>query len=147
ANAAASLEAADRPIAAVQLPATVAAGQNVTLNASGSAAACSRTIAGYQWTVVSPLTNPPAIVGADTSSATVIAPTSGSITLRVTVTDNLNHVDMAEVSVEPDRASSSAPSSAGAAPCAPAVTSGPTPVSTPAPTPSPTPTPSSRGGG
>ena len=47
ANAANSLEAADRPIAAVRLPANVAAGQNVTLNASGSAAACGRTIASY----------------------------------------------------------------------------------------------------
>ena len=146
ANAANSLEAADRPIAAVQLPANVAAGQNVTLNASGSAAACGRTIASYLWTVVSPVTNPPAIAGADTSTATVIAPSSGAITLRLTVTDNLNRVDTAEVNVEPNRATSAAPASAGNTPCATAVTSGPTPGgSTPAP--SPDPTPDSRGGG
>ena len=146
ANAATSLEAADRPIAAVRLPANVAAGQNVTLNASGSAAACGRTIASYLWTVVSPLTNPPAIVGADTSTATVVAPSSGAITLRLTVTDNLNRADTAEVNVEPNRAASAAPASAGNTPCATPVTSGPTPGgSTPAP--SPDPTPDSRGGG
>jgi hypothetical protein len=146
ANAANSLEAADRPIAAVRLPVNVAAGQNVTLNASGSAAACGRTVASYLWTVVSPVTNPPAIAGADTSTATVIAPSSGAITLRLAVTDNLNRVDTAEVNVEPNRATSAAPASAGNTPCATAVTSGPTPGgSTPAP--SPDPTPNSRGGG
>jgi len=146
ANAATSLEAADRPIAAVQLPVNVAAGQNVALKASGSAAACGRTVASYLWTVVSPVTNPPAIVGADTSTATVIAPSTGAITLRLTVTDNLNRVDTAEVNVEPNRATSAAPASAGTTPCATAVTSGPTPGSS-TPAPSPDPTPNSRGGG
>ena len=148
ANAATSVEAADRPIAAVQLPANVAAGQNVSLKASGSAAACGRTVASYLWTVVSPATNPPAIVGADTANATVIAPSSGSVTLRLTVTDNLNRTDIAEVSVEPNRATSTSPPSAGNTPCATAVVSGPTPGgSTPAPVPAPDPVPASRGGG
>jgi hypothetical protein len=50
------------------------------------------------------------------------------------------------VIVEPNRATSAAPASAGNTPCATAVTSGPTPGgSTPAP--SPDPTPDSRGGG
>ena len=148
ANAATSVEAADRPIAAVQLPANVAAGQNVSLKASGSAAACGRTVASYLWTVVSPVTNPPAIVGADTANATVIAPSSGSVTLRLTVTDNLNRTDIAEVSVEPNRATSTSPPSAGNTPCATAVVSGPTPGgSTPAPVPAPDPVPASRGGG
>jgi serine protease len=148
ANAAASLEAADRPIAAVQLPASVAAGQNVTLQASGSAAACGRTVASYLWTVVAPLVNPPAIAGADTAVATVIAPSSGTVTLRLTVTDNLNRTDIAEVSVEPSRATSTAPSSAGNTPCAAPVISGPTPDgSVPPPVPAPATMPPSRGGG
>jgi len=147
ANAAHSLEAASRPIAAVTLPANVAAGQNVALNASGSAAACGRTVASYAWTVVEPVTNPPAIVGADTSSATVIAPSTGSVTLRLTVTDSQNRTDVAEVRIEPNRATSAAPASAGATPCASPVTSGPTPTgATPTP-PAPTPTRSSGGGG
>ena len=150
ANAAGSLQAADRPIAAVALPSSVAPGQNVSLNASGSAAACGKTVTSFAWTVVSPATNPPAIVGASTASATVIAPSSGSITLRVTVTDSQNRADTADVVVESNRASTSAPAVAGTSACATPVTSGPTPGSpapTPAPVPSPTPGGSGGGGG
>ena len=148
ANAASSLQAADRPIAAVSLPSNVAAGQNVSLSASGSAAACGKSIASYSWTVVAPATNPPAIVGAGTSSATVIAPASGSITLRVTVTDNQNRTDTADVLVESSRVSSAAPAAAGSTACAAPVTSGPTPGTVPtAPTPTPTPKPNGNGGG
>jgi serine protease len=149
-DAANSVEAADRPIAAITLPATVAAGQNVVLNASGSAAACNRTVASFAWTVVAPATNPPAIVGADTSTATVIAPTSGTVTVRVTVTDNQSRVDTADVSIEPTRATTAAPAAAGSTPCAAPVTSGPTPRAstvTPSPTPAPSPTPRRGGGG
>jgi len=147
-NAAASVAAAERPIAAVSLPASVAPGQNVSMNAAASAAACGRTIATYSWTVVEPTTNPPAIVGANTSSATVIAPTSGSITVRVTVTDDQGRTDSADVSVAPNGATSLAPASAGTAPCATPVTSGPTPVTPPSSTPDPTPsTPRGGGGG
>jgi serine protease len=146
ANAAGSLAAADRPIAAVALPATVAAGQNVSLSASGSAGACGRTLASFEWTVVDPVVNPPAITGANSMNATVIAPTSGSVVLRVSVTDNLGRSDSAEVVVEPTRASTEAPDSAGNAACAVPVVSGPTPGSvTPAPVPAPS--SSSKGGG
>jgi serine protease len=148
ANAAGSLTAADRPIAAVALPALVSPGQNVSLSASGSAGACGRTLASYQWTVVEPQVNPPAITGASSMNATVIAPTSGSITLRVTVTDNLGRNDSAEVVIEPTAASSTAPVSAGNSACAVPVTSGPTPtpgsVTSPA---TPPPSSNSRGGG
>jgi serine protease len=148
ANAANSIAAADRPIAAVALPVNVAAGQNVLLNAAASAAACGRTITSYAWIVTAPAVNPPAIVGANTSSATVIAPSSGSITLRLMVTDSQNRTDTADVQVESDRASTAAPSTAGSTPCAVPVTSGPTPGSpTPTPTPAPTPTPTPPKGG
>ena len=149
ANAANSVVAADRPIAAVALPANVSAGQNVRLNAAGSGAACNRTVSTYAWTVVSPANNPPAITGADTSIATVIAPSSGSITLRLTVTDDQGHHDNADVLIEPNRASTSAPASAGSSACPVAVVSGPTPgvpVVTPPP-PSPKPSTGKRGGG
>jgi serine protease len=148
ANAANSVEAADRPIAAVALPATVSAGQNVTLNASASAAACGKTVASFAWTVVAPLANPPAIVGANTANATIIAPSAGSLTLRMTVTDSQGQSDSAEVLIEPNRASTAAPVSAGSTPCAAPVTSGATPgAATPAPTPTPTPDPPSNNGG
>jgi serine protease len=155
ANAVNSVIAADRPIAAIALPANVSAGQNVTLNAAGSAAACNRSVASFAWTVVQPTTNPPTIVGADTSTATVVAPTSGSVTVSVTVTDDQGHSDSATVLIGTNSASSTAPASAGTTACAPAITSGPTPVATPPPAPTPPPTPnptpqpaqSSGGGG
>ena len=152
ANAANSVEAADRPIAAIALPTTVAAGQNATLNAAGSAAACNRTVASYAWVVTQPATNPPAIVGANSASATVVAPSSGSVTLRLTVTDDQGRADSANVTVSSTQATSTAPASAGTGACAAAITSGPTPTpgsSTPTPTPQPSSSSSSggRGGG
>jgi serine protease len=148
ANAAGSVEAAERPIAALTHPAIVSAGQNVSLNASASAAACGRTVAAFAWTVIEPVVNSPSITGADTSTATVIAPSSGSVTLRVTVTDNLGRIDAADAVITSNGVTSSAPASAGTAPCASPVTSGPTPVaSVPNPTPTPTPDPPRGGGG
>jgi serine protease len=150
ANAANSVDAADRPIAAIALPGSVSAGQNVTLNAAGSAAACNRTVSSYAWVVTQPATNPPAIVGADTSSATIVAPSSGSVTLRLSVTDDQGRVDSATVSVGSTAATSAAPTTAGTGACAADITSGPTPTpgsSTPTPTPTPQPSSSSSGGG
>jgi serine protease len=150
ANAANSIVAADRPIAAVALPATVSAGQNVALNASASAAACGKTVTSFAWTVVAPLTNPPAIVGANTANATVIAPSAGSLTLRMTVTDSQGQSDSADVLVQSNRASSAAPASAGSTACAAPVTSGATPgaaAPVPIPTPTPNPPPGNGGGG
>ncbi|HEU4779572.1 MAG TPA: S8 family serine peptidase [Steroidobacteraceae bacterium] len=147
ANAALSVAAAERPIAAVALPVNVSAGQNVLLNASASAAACGRTLAIYAWSVVDPSSNPPPIVGASTSIATVIAPAVGSITVRLTVTDDQGRADSADVVVSSNSATSNSPPGAGSTPCAAPVTSGPTPGgSTPAPPPTPDPAPP-RGGG
>lgn len=129
ADAAAAVEAADRPIAAIALPATVTGGQNATFDAAGSAAACGHALAGYQWTVVAPVTNPPALLGANTSAVTVLAPTAGTVTLRVTVTDNLGRNDAADVLVGSTSASSEAPASAGTSACAAPVVSGVTPGS------------------
>jgi hypothetical protein len=142
-NANNSVTAADRPIAAIALPSGVSPGQAVALNASGSAAACNRTVASYAWTVVEPAEDPPVIAGADGATASVLAPTSGAITLQLTVTDNLGHQDSAEVTIGPHTSSTNAPAHAGSTACAPPVVSGPTPQATaPTPTPTPTPTPS-----
>jgi serine protease len=152
-NAANSVADADRPIAAIAISSGVSAGQAVSLNATGSAAACGRTLVSQAWAVIEPATNPPAITHADTSMASVLAPASGSITVRLTVTDNLGRVDLADVVIGPSSASSSAPANAGSAPCATPVVSGPTPRTiTPDPTPpDPTPpapsTPRGSGGG
>jgi len=149
ANAANSVQAAERPIAAVALPASVSPGQNVSLNAAASAAACGRTVSSFAWAVVSPTSNPPTITTPNSSAASVIAPSTGSITLRLTVTDDLGHTDTADVLVESNRATSTAPASAGTTPCPSPVTSGPTPgtPTTPPPVTPPPTTPSKKGGG
>jgi serine protease len=146
-DAANSVAAADRPIAAVSLPGNVAPGQNVTLTAAGSAAACGRTLTSFSWTVISPTTNPPVITGANTATASLLAPAVDDVTVRLTVTDDQNHIDSADILLEPTIATSSAPSSAGTGACASAVSSGPTPgAATPSP-PAATPSAPSRSGG
>ncbi|HEY6926839.1 MAG TPA: S8 family serine peptidase [Steroidobacteraceae bacterium] len=130
ANAPGALKAALRPIAAIAVPASVSAGQNVTLSAAGSAAACGHTIASYSWTVVGSSTTP--VQNANTPAATVVAPASGSITVQVTVTDDAGLTDTAQVTVSATSAKTSAPSSAnnGSCPATPvAVTVTPSGVS------------------
>ena len=142
-NAANSVEAADRPVAAVLLPVSVSAGQTVSLDASGSAAACGRTVSSHAWSVIAPVANPPAVSGANGANASVSAPGSGSITLRLTVTDDVGRADTADVVITSSSASTAAPATAGTGPCATPVVSGATPGS-PAP---PPPSSSSSSGG
>jgi serine protease len=115
ASAPGALKAALRPIAALAVPTTVSAGQNVPLSALGSAAACGHTIASYAWSIVGSSTT--AIQGANTASATVVAPTSGSITAQVTVTDDAGLTDTAQVVVSPTTATTSAAASANNGKC------------------------------
>jgi serine protease len=122
ANARGAVLAALRPIAAVALPAGVAAGGNVTLNGAGSAAACTHTISTYAWTVVAPTANPPAIQNANMAAATVTAPSgSSTYTLRLTVTDDAGRQDTADVMVSSSAATSSAPATAGTHACPTAI--------------------------
>jgi serine protease len=146
ADASRSVDAADRPIAAIALPAQVAPGQTVTLDATGSVAACGRSVSAFAWTVVEPVSDPPTLIDADRAAASLIAPASGAITLRVTVTDDQGRTDSAEVTVESNRAFTTAPASAGAvaSSCPSPVSPGPTPGGT---SPSPTPNPPQAGGG
>jgi serine protease len=115
ANAPGSLTAALRPVVAITIPATIAAGQNVTLSAAASGAACGRTVTGYAWTVVSPANY--AIQGANTSSATIVAPSSGTVTIKITVTDDAGHSDSDTVIVNSTSAASTAPASANTGTC------------------------------
>jgi uncharacterized protein (TIGR03382 family) len=97
------------------------------------------------------------VTGANTSMASVIAPSAGNqITVRLTVTDDQDHIDTADVLIGSTQAASTAPASAGSTPCATPVTSGPTPViapppppppPAPAPTPAPTQSSGHHGGG
>ncbi len=115
ANAPGAVKAALRPIAAIAVPSSVSAGQNVTLSAAGSAAACNHTVASYSWTVVGSSTTP--VQNANTPVATVVAPASGSITVQVTVTDDAGLTDTAQVTVSASSATTSAPSTASNGTC------------------------------
>jgi len=115
ANALGAVAAASRPIAAVATPASVSAGQNVALSAGGSAAACGRTIVSYSWTG-SGLITPP-----DQAAATFIAPTSGTVTATVTVTDDAGRQDSADVVLTSSSATTAAPPTAGTSACRTAV--------------------------
>ena len=131
ANARRSVVAAQRPIAAVQLPAAAAAGQDVTLRASGSAAACNRTVSSYAWSVVNGGASPPPIIGADSATATVTVPASGTLVLRLIVTDSAGAIDQALVTIGPGVVASAAPSNAGTAACPAAINPVPPPPQAP----------------
>ncbi len=117
ANAANAVRAALRPIAAVSVPTNVAAGQDVVLQGGGSAAACLHAISGYSWTIINGGPTPPGISGANTATATVTAPTSGSYTVRLTVTDDAGRQDTADVVVSTTAAVTTAPATAGTNAC------------------------------
>jgi len=119
ASASGALNAALRPIAAVKLPASASAGMNVTLDASGSGAACKHTVASYQWASSDPAGHP--VNPATGSSTTVIAPASGTFNVTLTVTDDAGKVDQATVTVSSTAATSSAPATAGTTACLTAI--------------------------
>jgi serine protease len=109
ANAPGAIKAALRPIAAVAVPATVSAGQNVSLVGTGSAAACGHTITTYAWSNVAN--------GANTATATVVAPATGSVTVKLTVTDDAGRQDTADVVVSSTTATTTAPANANSGKC------------------------------
>lgn len=121
ANAAGAVTAALRPIAAIAIGSSITPGGNVTLQGSGSAAACGRSVASYAWSVVNSSGAPPGIVGANASTAVVVAPATGTTTLRLTVTDNLGRQDSADITLSSNSASTSAPANAGNSACRAAV--------------------------
>jgi serine protease len=99
ANAPGAVFAALRPIAVVVPPTTVSPGQNVTLPAGTSIAANGHTIASYAWTGSLVVTPP------NQATGTVLAPTSGSAQVCVTVTDDAGRQDTAAVLLTPTSAS------------------------------------------
>jgi len=119
ANAARSVQAALRPIAAVALaPQTLFnPGTAVTLNATGSTAACNRTVTSYSWTAVSG-TNTGGIANANTPNPTIITPAAGTTyTIRLTVTDDVGMQDTADVLVSSSSYTSTAPGTGGTSAC------------------------------
>ncbi|TLZ28646.1 MAG: PKD domain-containing protein [Gammaproteobacteria bacterium] len=119
ASASGALNAALRPVAAVRVPASVAPGMNVTLDASGSSAACKHTIASYQWASSDQAAHP--VTNFTGPSTTVTAPSTGTFTVTLTVTDDAGKTDLATVTVGSATATSSAPATAGTTACLTAI--------------------------
>ena len=113
ANALAAVDAAERPIAAVALPAQVATGQTATFDASGSAPSCGRTIASYAW-VASGGTQ---IAGATNLAQVSVIPGTTAGTVTLTVTDSAGATDTATIDVPASGAPTApgVPQSAGTA--------------------------------
>jgi serine protease len=115
ANALGAVQAALRPIAAVAVPASVSAGQPVSLSAQNSAPANGHTISTYQWTNIGKQTV--TIQNGTSAAATVTAPSCGYATVQVAVTDEAGRVDTANVVLSPTSVVSAAPTSAIAKSC------------------------------
>ena len=119
-DALAAVTAAQRPIAAVVVPGSAGLGSSAVLDASGSAAACGRSIATYGWTATGSVM---IASGAAQPKATVVASGAGTVTL--TVTDDSAAVDTATLSVNSSgviAAAAATPTSAGTSACAVALT-------------------------
>ncbi len=93
---------AQRPIAIAGYSGSVGNGKSITIDGSTSSAAAGRTLASYAWTVVATSggAGTPAIAGPAAATTTVLSPTTGSYTLRFTVTDNLGATDQADITVQ-----------------------------------------------
>ena len=114
-NANSAVQAALAPIAAVAITG------GSSLNASGSAASCGRTVASYAWAATGGATVTPST--GDTATV------SGSGTVTLTVKDSAGATDTATITVASGSATSSAPTSAGtsASACPTALTVTPIP--------------------
>ena len=108
-NALSAVRAAQKPIAAVVIPAKVAVGSPATFDAAGSAASCGRTVTSYAWTATSGIIFDSATNGPQVT----VTPGPGMDTLTLTVTDSMGDVDVAAITVTANSASTVAPKSAG----------------------------------
>jgi serine protease len=100
-NAHGAVLAAQRPVVIARLDGIVGTNRQLTLNGSQSAVAAGRTAASYLWSVVSTSggATTPTISGANQAVATVMSPSTGSYTIRFTVTDNFGTSDSATLTV------------------------------------------------
>jgi serine protease len=123
ANADGAVQEALRPIAAVAVSGIVQGGNPVTLDASGSGAACQASIVSYAWSVVPPTTSPPAVIqNANSARASIVAPSPGiTYDLMLTVTDDQGRTDSAMLVVSSSGVKTTAPAAAGDNACLAAV--------------------------
>ncbi|HXC58559.1 MAG TPA: hypothetical protein VN645_04530, partial [Steroidobacteraceae bacterium] len=89
-----------RPIALATLNGTVGPNAPLSLDGSHSGVATGR-VASYQWSVVSTSNGAttPVIQNPTQAIASITAPAQGTVVLRLTVTDNLNATDTADLTV------------------------------------------------
>lgn len=111
-NAARAVEDALRPIAAIAALSNASPGQTLTLDGSGSAAACGHSIRSYEWTEA----GSPAVIS-NAATVAVTAPASGTTTLQLTITDDAGRTDTAWVTIGPNAVTTLAPANAGKAAC------------------------------
>lgn len=124
-DAGAAVLAAQRPVALATVNGTVAAGRTLTLDGTQSAASVGRTIASYTWSTVSATGGAatPSFGTPSAASTTLASPVAGSVTLRLTVVDNLGASDTADITIDAPT-SGGAISTPSAPPTAPASTGG-----------------------
>jgi serine protease len=114
ANASGAVNEALRPIAAIAAPASYAANSTVALQASGSAAACDRTIASYAWSVVS---GSGTLISSNTAGTSIQAPAAGTTVVQLVVTDDAGRTDTATITLATTSTSTTAPATAGTTAC------------------------------
>ena len=118
ADALGSVNDALRPIAAIAVSGGVSAGQAVALSAAGSAASCGRGVAAYAWAIVGSAAGSPSLTAASGATTSLnAAPSSGTVTVQLVVTDDQGLTDTATIAIGPSAASTTAPADAGATAC------------------------------
>jgi serine protease len=117
ADALGSVNDALRPIAAIAVAGTVSAGQPVALSAAGSAGACGRAIASYAWSIVSGPGTPSLTSTNGPTTSLNAAPSSGTVTVQLVVTDDQGLTDTVTIAIGPSSFTTTAPASAGATEC------------------------------
>jgi serine protease len=118
ADALGSVNDALRPIAAIAVTGTVSAGQPVAMSAAGSAAACNRNVASYAWSIVGTPAGTPSLTSTTGATTTLnAAPSSGTVTVQLVVTDDQGLTDTVTIAVGPGSFTTTAPPSAGATAC------------------------------
>jgi serine protease len=97
----AAVRDAQRPVALATVIGTVGPARTLTLDGASSAASQGRTIASYAWSVASLAdgATAPALATPAAPTTSMPSPTFGSVTLRLTVTDDRGAIDTADVTV------------------------------------------------
>ncbi|MEO8308959.1 MAG: S8 family serine peptidase [Pseudomonadota bacterium] len=101
-DAAAAVVAALRPVALAKVDGTVSVGHMLTLDGSQSGASVGRTLTVYNWTVIAAIggASTPNIQSPGSAVAQVLSPTSGSYSLRLTITDSAGATDSVDLTID-----------------------------------------------